>query len=148
MGASLTTKTRSRGRRTGGSYRPMAEINVTPFVDVMLVLLIVFMVAAPLLTAGVPIDLPDSSAQPIQTEDNKPIEISVSKDDKIYIGETEVTMERLIPLLSAMTEGQADRRIYIRADQGLSYGNVMGVIGAVSGAGFNKVALISENRGG
>ena len=148
MGASLTTKTRSRGRRTGGSYRPMAEINVTPFVDVMLVLLIVFMVAAPLLTAGVPMDLPDSSAQPIQTEDNKPIEISVSKDDKIYIGETEVTMERLIPLLSAMTEGQADRRIYIRADQGLSYGNVMGVIGAVSGAGFNKVALISENRGG
>lgn len=148
MGASLTTKTRSRGRRTGGAYRPMAEINVTPFVDVMLVLLIVFMVAAPLLTAGVPIDLPDSSAQPIQTEDNKPIEISVSNDDKIYIGETEVEMERLIPLLSAMTEGQADRRIYIRADQGLAYGNVMAVIGAVNGAGFNKVALISENRGG
>lgn len=148
MGASLTTKTKSRGRRTGGSYRPMADINVTPFVDVMLVLLIVFMVAAPLLTAGVPIDLPDSQAKPIQDEENKPIEISVSNDDKIFIGETEVTMERLVPLLAAMTDGQADRRIYIRADQGLAYGRVMGVIGAVNGAGFNKVALISENKGG
>lgn len=126
----------------------MAEINVTPFVDVMLVLLIVFMVAAPLLTAGVPIDLPDSAAKPIQDEDNKPIEISISKDDKVYIGETEVQMTRLVPLLSAMTEGQLDRRIYIRADQGLDYGSVMSVIGAVNGAGFNKVALISENKGG
>ncbi len=148
MGASLTTKTRSRGRRTGGTYRPMAEINVTPFVDVMLVLLIVFMVAAPLLTAGVPIDLPDSNAKSIQDEENKPIEISVSNDDKIFIGETEVTMDRLVPLLAAMTENQSDRRIYIRADQTLSYGNVMAVIGAVNGAGFTKVALISENKGG
>ncbi|MAE51908.1 MAG: protein TolR [Micavibrio sp.] len=148
MGASLTTKTRSRGRRTGGTYRPMAEINVTPFVDVMLVLLIVFMVAAPLLTAGVPIDLPDSNAKSIQDEENKPIEISVSNDDKIFIGETEVTMDRLVPLLAAMTENQSDRRIYIRADQTLSYGNVMAVIGAVNGAGFTKVALISENIGG
>ena len=148
MGASLTTKTRSRGRRTGGTYRPMAEINVTPFVDVMLVLLIVFMVAAPLLTAGVPIDLPDSNAKSIQDEENKPIEISVSNDDKIFIGETEVSMDRLVPLLAAMTENQSDRRIYIRADQKLSYGNVMAVIGAVNGAGFTKVALISENKGG
>lgn len=147
MGATLQTKTRSRGRRTGGAYRPMAEINVTPFVDVMLVLLIVFMVAAPLLTAGVPIDLPDSAAKPIQEEENKPIEISVSTEQKIFIGETEVEMARLIPLLSAMTEGQIDRRIYIRADQGLSYGRVMEVIGAVNGAGFNKVALISESKG-
>tara|TARA_B100000242_G_scaffold292906_1_gene269486 strand:- start:1306 stop:1686 length:381 start_codon:yes stop_codon:yes gene_type:complete len=126
----------------------MAEINVTPFVDVMLVLLIVFMVAAPLLTAGVPIDLPDSNAKSIQDEENKPIEISVSNDDKIFIGETEVTMDRLVPLLAAMTENQSDRRIYIRADQTLSYGNVMAVIGAVNGAGFTKVALISENIGG
>lgn len=147
MGASLTTKTKSRGRRTGGSYRPMAEINVTPFVDVMLVLLIVFMVAAPLLTAGVPIDLPDSQAKPIETEDVKPIEISIN-NDMVYIGETEVDMEKLIPLLSAMTEGQSDRRIYIRADQALQYGRVMEILGAVSGAGFTKVALISENKGG
>ncbi len=147
MAAILTTKTRSRGRRTGGSYRPMADINVTPMVDVMLVLLIVFMVAAPLLTAGVPVDLPDSEAKPITDEDNKPIEITLAKDGKVYIGETEVKKGRLIPLLSAMTEGQADRRIYIRGDQGLTYGRIMEVIGAVNGAGFNKVALISEPKG-
>jgi biopolymer transport protein TolR len=136
-------KSKGRGRR-GGAYRPMAEINVTPFVDVMLVLLIVFMVAAPLLTAGVPVDLPQSKAKPIQDEDNKPIEISVNKDGKTYVGETEVEFDRLVPLLSAMTQGQVDRRIYIRADQGINYGLVMKVIGAINGAGFNKVALISE----
>ncbi len=144
MGAQLTAKTRGRGRRAGGSYRPMAEINVTPFVDVMLVLLIVFMVAAPLLTAGVPIDLPNSQAKPISDEDNKPIEISLVKDGKIYIGETEVPQARLIGLLKAMTENQQDRRIYIRGDQGLNYGRIMEILGAVNSAGFNKVALISE----
>ncbi len=148
MGASLTTKTRSRGRRTGGTYRPMAEINVTPFVDVMLVLLIVFMVAAPLLTAGVPVDLPDSAAKPMQEYDNKPIEITVATDGNIYIGETEVEEGRLIPLLKAMSEGNNEQRIYIRGDQGLEYGKVMRVIGAVNGAGFVKVALVSENKGG
>lgn len=146
MGASLTTKTRSRGRRTGGTYRPMAEINVTPLVDVMLVLLIVFMVAAPLLTAGVPVDLPKSEAQAISDEENKPIEISVTKEDKIFIGETEVKDGNLINLLAAMTEGNAERRIYIRGDQALSYGKIMNVIGAVNGAGFTKVALISEAK--
>ncbi len=146
MGATLSTKTKSRGRRTGGTYRPMAEINVTPFVDVMLVLLIVFMVAAPLLTAGVPVDLPQSNAKPIMDEDNKPIEITVSSDGKIYIGETEVKKKRLIPMLSAMTEGQSERRIYIRGDRGIKYGKIMEVIGAVNGAGFTKVALISEKK--
>lgn len=144
MAATLANKTRSRGRRTGGSYRPMAEINVTPFVDVMLVLLIVFMVAAPLLTAGVQVDLPDSQAGSLSEEENKPIEITFSGDKTIYIGETEVQQQRLVPLLAAMTEGQSDRRIYIRADRGLDYGAVMELIGAVNGAGFTKVALISE----
>ena len=125
----------------------MAEINVTPMVDVMLVLLIVFMVAAPLLTAGVPVDLPDSDAKPIINEDNKPIEITLAKDGTIYIGETEVKKAKLVPLLSAMTEGQTDRRIYIRGDQGISYGDVMEIIGKVNGAGFNKVALISDPKG-
>ncbi len=146
MGATLATKTKSRGRRTGGTYRPMAEINVTPFVDVMLVLLIVFMVAAPLLTAGVPVDLPNSDAKSLSEEENKPIEITVAKDGGLYIGETEVENKRLVPLLSAMTEGQFDRRIYIRADQGLEYGAVMAVLGAVNGAGFTKVALVSEKK--
>lgn len=144
MGVSLSNKTKSRGRRTGGSYRPMADINVTPMVDVMLVLLIVFMVSAPLLTAGVPVDLPNSEAKAISEEENKPIEITLAKDGKIYIGESAVEKNKLIPMLSAMTEGQNDRRIYIRGDQKLSYGEIMGLIGAVNGAGFTKVALISE----
>lgn len=144
MGATLSTKTRSRGRRTGGTYRPMAEINVTPFVDVMLVLLIVFMVAAPLLTTGVPVDLPQSKAKPITEEDNKPIQITLTKDGKIYNGDTEVKQARLILQLKAMTQGQDDRRIYIRGDKGIEYGRVIEIIGAINGAGFNKVALISE----
>ncbi len=148
MAATLSNKTRSRGRRTGGSYRPMAEINVTPFVDVMLVLLIVFMVAAPLLTAGVAVDLPQSDAKSLSEEENKPIEISIDKTGKVFIGETEIADGRLIPLLSAMTEGQADRRIYIRGDRNLDYGAVMRLLGAVNGAGFTKVALVSENTGG
>ncbi|MCB1720914.1 MAG: protein TolR [Rhodospirillales bacterium] len=147
MGASLTTKTRSRGRRTGGTYRPMAEINVTPFVDVMLVLLIVFMVAAPLLTSGVAVDLPQSEAKSIPDEDNKPIEITLAKDGKLYIGDSEMDEKKLKFQLEAMTEGQADRRIYIRADQGLEYGRVMKIIGSINAAGFSKVALISENTG-
>lgn len=146
MGAGITTKTRARGRRTGGSYRPMSEINVTPFVDVMLVLLIVFMVAAPLLTAGVSVDLPDSKAKAIIDEENKPIEITLDKTGIIYIGESEVEDAKLIDLLSAMTEGELDRRIYIRADRALSYGDVMGLIGAVNGAGFTKVALVSNPK--
>lgn len=138
---------RSGGRkRRGGGFRPVSDINVTPLVDVMLVLLIVFMVAAPLLTAGVPIDLPDSEAKAISDEDDKPIEISLAKDGKIYIGETEVPERRLIGLLKAMTENQRDRRIYIRGDQSLNYGRIMEILGAVNGAGFGKVALISERK--
>lgn len=147
MGATLTTKTRSRGRRTGGTYRPMAEINVTPFVDVMLVLLIVFMVAAPLLTSGVAVDLPQSEAKSIPDEDNKPIEITLAKDGKLYIGDTQMKPNTLKFKLEAMTEGQSDRRIYIRADTSLEYGRVMKVIGSINAAGFSKVALISENTG-
>lgn len=146
MGATLSHKTRSRGRKTGGSYRPMAEINVTPFVDVMLVLLIVFMVAAPLLTAGVTVDLPQSKAKAIQDEDNKPIEVSLDKNGKLYIGETEMKEDRLLLQLKAMTEGQKEPRIYIRADKGLEYGRVMTMIGNINAAGFTKVALISENK--
>jgi biopolymer transport protein TolR len=147
MGATLSNKTRSGGRRTGGKYRAMAEINVTPFVDVMLVLLIVFMVAAPLLTSGVAVDLPQSSAKAIPDEDNKPIEISLKKDGTLYIGDTEFKEEKLTFQLQAMTEGQVDRRIYIRADKGLEYGRVMQMIGAINAAGFSKVALISETSG-
>ncbi len=146
MATSLTTKTKSRGRRTGGSFRPMAEINVTPFVDVMLVLLIVFMVAAPLLTAGVAVDLPQSDAKQIATQDSTPIEITLAKDGKIYIGETEIPTRELTQKLAAMTAGEFDRRIYIRGDKTLPYGQIMQILGAVNGAGYTKVALISEQK--
>lgn len=136
--------TGARSRRSGKSLN--AEINVTPLVDVMLVLLIVFMVAAPLLTTGVTVDLPDSAAKAIKDDDNTPIEITVSKDQELFVGETAVEEKNLIGLLKAMTEGQDDRRIYIRGDKNLSYGRVMRIIGAVNGAGFRKVALISESK--
>lgn len=136
MGANL-----NNGGR--GSYRPMAEINVTPFVDVMLVLLVVFMVAAPLLTSGVPIDLPDSEAKALSEEDNKPLEVSLNKKGEIYVGETEVKQARLVALLGSLTNNDPDRRIYIRADESLDYGQVMGILGSINGAGFRKVALIS-----
>lgn len=142
MGASLSGgSSRGRGRR---GRRPMAEINVTPMVDVMLVLLIIFMVAAPLLTAGVPIDLPDSKAKAISDEDDKPLEVSITTEGKIFVGETEVEESRIVTILTSMTEDNPERRIYIRADQGLDYGKVMRVLGTINGAGFNKVALISE----
>ena len=142
MGASLGGGGYNKGR--GSGYRPMAEINVTPMVDVMLVLLIIFMVAAPLLTAGVPIDLPDSKAKAISDEDNKPLEVSISKDGRIFVGETEVEEARIVTILTSMTEDNPERRIYIRADKGIDYGKVMKVLGTINGAGFNKVALISE----
>lgn len=143
MGAQLQSS--SGGRKGSRGHRPMAEINVTPFVDVMLVLLIVFMVAAPLLTAGVPIDLPDSKAKALNQEDNKPLEVSLGNDGKIYVGETEVKRSRLIQLLGSLTNNDPDRRIYIRADKKMDYGKVMDVLGDINGAGFQKVALISNS---
>ena len=144
MGATLSHKTRSRGRRTGGTYRPMSEINVTPFVDVMLVLLIVFMVAAPLLTAGVNVDLPKTKAKALQEEDNKPITVVLNRDGSIEIGESPIEEQRLKPQLEAMLENNKDGRIYIRADKNLDYGRVMYIIGRINAAGFTKVALISD----
>lgn len=127
------------------AYRPMSDINVTPFVDVMLVLLVVFMVTAPLLTSGVQVDLPKSDAKPINDEDRKPLEITIDKDGALFIGEEKVKQDRLVNMLSAMTNSDADRRIFIRADQSLDYGRVMNVLGLLNGAGFRKVALLSES---
>lgn len=137
---------RSTGLAGGRSraYRPMSDINVTPFVDVMLVLLIVFMITAPLLTAGVPVDLPKSDAKAISEPDNKPLEISISADGEIFIGESKVKRDRLVNMLSAMTRDNPDRRIFVRGDQGLPYGDIMELLGSLNGAGFRKVALITE----
>ncbi len=137
----------SAGWKSGGgrrAYRPMSEINVTPFIDVMLVLLIVFMVTAPLLNAGVQVDLPKSEASAINDQDDKPLEVTVEKDGDIFIGETKVTREELLVKLAAITGDDKERRIFIRADQGLNYGRVMEVLGAVNHGGYRKVALISE----
>ena len=140
MGAQLNT---NKGRR--GRHAVFSEINVTPFVDVMLVLLIVFMVTAPLLTTGVPVDLPQSKAKSLQEDDNAPVEVSIN-DEGIFIGDSKVEESRLIPLLTAMTKDKDDRRIYLRADKGLEYGEVMRVLGAINAGGFEKVALITVNK--
>ena len=123
--------------------KPFSEINVTPFVDVMLVLLIIFMVTAPLLTVGVQVDLPESNADSLQS-DNEPLELTISKDGNIYIQETEVNIKELIPKLVAITENRLNTKIYVRGDEVINYGKVMRVLGELSGSGFSKVALITK----
>ncbi len=134
------------GGRSGyrRSYRPMADINVTPFIDVMLVLLIVFMVTAPLLSAGIPVDLPKTEAAAVSEKDDKPLEIAVNKRGDIYIGETKVTRAELLIKLASITGDDKERRVFIKADQGLSYGKVMEILGSINKAGYKKVALITE----
>lgn len=131
---------RGNGRR---AYRPMAEINVTPFVDVMLVLLIVFMVTAPLLTVGVPVDLPRTQAQNISEQD-EPLVVSVTDEGVIYVQESEVEMANLVPLLIAITEANPDAQIFIRGDRAILYGRIMEVMGAINAAGFQRVSLVAE----
>ena len=132
-----------RASRRRVSYQPMSEINVTPFVDVMLVLLIVFMVTAPLLTVGVPVDLPKTQAQSI-ADSVEPLVVSVNAEGEIFIQDTTVELKNLIPRLSAITENKADTRIYVRADRTIAYGRVMEVMGRINNAGFTRVALITE----
>jgi biopolymer transport protein TolR len=141
-----------RGRGGGRSrYRPMAEINVTPMVDVMLVLLIIFMVAAPLMTVGVPIDLPRTQASALNQE-TEPLTISVNAEGRIFLQETEVAPENLVPQLQAILRnqpaGQPERRIIIRASSAIAYGRVAEVMGALSGAGFTRLALLTEQPQG
>ena len=123
--------------------KPFSEINVTPFVDVILVLLIIFMVTAPLLTVGVQVDLPESNADSIQSND-EPLEITISKDGTVYIQETSIQLKELIPKLTAITNNKLDTKIYVRGDAVIDYGKVMKVLGELSGSGFTKVALITK----
>ena len=123
--------------------KPFSEINVTPLVDVMLVLLIIFMVTAPLLTVGVQVDLPESNADSLQA-DNEPLELTISKDGSIFIQETEINIKELIPKLIAITDNRLDTKIYVRGYEIIYYGKVMRVLGELSGAGFSKVALITK----
>jgi biopolymer transport protein TolR len=132
---------RRRGRR--GKNAPMSEINVTPMVDVMLVLLIIFMVAAPLMTVGVPIDLPKTAAKQLNTE-QKPITISVNNEGLIFVGEQPVQLANIIEAVTAATPNGVEDRVYVRGDTTASYGTVMEVMGALSGAGFTKIGLLTD----
>ena len=120
----------------------MSEINVTPFVDVMLVLLIVFMVTAPLLSAGVPVDLPEASANPLALE-KEPITVTIDTGGKVFLKEDEISIDDLIPKLTELTAGQLDERIYVRGDRAASYGTIMHVMGTISGAGFRHIGLVA-----
>lgn len=128
-------------------YKPMADINVTPMVDVMLVLLVIFMVAAPLLTVGVPVDLPQSKA-PAITEQKEPLVITVNAEGKLFLQNTALGDDELVPRLQAITKNNPDADIYVRGDRAINYGRVMEVMGMVAAAGFNKVSLITEQPHG
>ncbi|CAA7616264.1 protein TolR [Magnetospirillum sp. SS-4] len=142
MGASIGGRKGGHSRR----FRPVAEINVTPMVDVMLVLLVIFMVTAPLMTAGVQVDLPKTSAAPLKGED-QPLSVSVDAHGKIWIQETEVQMDELAPRLRAITAQKPETRIFVRGDKAVDYGRVMEVMGNLNAAGFSKVALVTEIKG-
>ena len=148
MGASLAKGGGSGGRRRRGKrHAPMSEINVTPFVDVMLVLLIIFMVAAPMMTAGVPIDLPQTQAQQLNSE-REPITVSVTNTGAIFLGEEPVALDALIAEVTARAANGTEDRVYVRGDLAANYGAVMEVMGALSGAGFAKIGLITEQAEG
>lgn len=140
MGANLNP---GGGRHRPGRTRHMAEINVTPFVDVMLVLLIVFMVAAPLLTVGVSVDLPETAANPIQ-DTGEPLTVTVSADGTIYVQETPVQYENLVSHLEAVAVAGYDQRIFIRGDQNRAYGDVVRVMGRINAAGFRRIGLVTD----
>jgi len=133
-------------RRRRGTRPPMKDINVTPFVDVMLVLLVVFMVTAPLLTVGVPLDLPQTTARPLRGQD-EPLAVSINDKGQVFLQQTPVTLEELVPRLQAIKARRTDElRIFIRGDNKIDYGRVMEVLAALNVAGFDKVALVTEQR--
>jgi biopolymer transport protein TolR len=136
------------GKRRHRRNPVMSEINVTPMVDVMLVLLIIFMISAPLLTVGVPIDLPQTQASSLDQADKEPLAISVNTKGQVFLQDTEIPLDELVPKLKAISEARAGRgaddRIYVRGDKAVDYGTVMKVMGRLSGAGFRKVALVTE----
>ncbi len=133
----------TRSRRN----RPMSEINVTPFVDVMLVLLIVFMVTAPMLTAGVSVNLPDSSANSLPDE-KEPLALTINSKGEVFIQNTQISLNDLTSKVLVITKNRTDTRIYVRGDRSLEYGKIMEVMGLLSRAGFTKVALVSESSRG
>lgn len=148
MGAGVIKKSGGgrRGRRRGASAA-MSEINVTPFVDVMLVLLIIFMVAAPMLTVGVPIELPDTAANAMPNEEEEPLTISITADGLIMLQSTEVSDEELIPKLAAIAAERTSDKVFLRADGALAYERVAQVMGALNAGGFNNIGLVTDAGG-
>jgi biopolymer transport protein TolR len=144
MGGGVQQGGAGGGRRSRRrAARPMSEINVTPMVDVMLVLLIIFMVTAPLLTVGVPIELPKSEAQQLEG-DKEPLTITVDPDGKIFLQDTELQLDEIAPKLTAISKNGYEERIFVRGDRRVNYGVVMRVMGTISAAGFRRIALVSD----
>ena len=129
-------------RSPGRGHRQMSEINVTPFVDVMLVLLIIFMVAAPLLTVGVPIDLPETQARALNSE-TQPITVSINETGQVFLQETEIPIDEVVPKLQAIATTGYDERIYVRGDKTADYGTVMRVMARISAAGYKNLGLVT-----
>ena len=149
MGAGVMKKSGGGGRRRRhrGSSAAMSEINVTPFVDVMLVLLIIFMVAAPMLTVGVPIELPDTAANALPNEDEEPLTISISAEGLLLIQGTEISDEELIPKLTAIAAERTSDKVFLRADGAIAYERVAQVMGALNAGGFNNIGLVTDAGG-
>ena len=141
-----TSRTRST-RHSRRHQAPMSEINVTPMVDVMLVLLIIFMVAAPLLTVGVPVNLPKTGAKPL-TGDNEPLAITVKADGEVFLQDTAIETSNLVSKLRAISETGYEERIYVRGDKDVAYGDVADVVARINAAGFSKVALVTDLKSG
>ncbi len=138
---------RRRRRRRGGNAQLMAEINITPFVDVMLVLLIIFMVAAPLMTVGVPVELPETAATPLSAEREEPLSVTLTADGRLLIQTTEIAPEELIGKLRAIAAEREGSRIFLRADGAVPYERVMQVMGALNAGGFRNIGLVTESGG-
>ena len=146
MGASIGSNGSKRRGRRGGANGAFSDINVTPMVDVMLVLLIIFMVAAPMLTAGVTVDLPETNAKPLPGKEEV-LAVSIDPKGDIYIQKEKIALEKLKGRLEAVAQENKDMRVFVRGDKGVDYGTVMKVIGEINGAGLTKVALVSETVG-
>jgi len=149
MGASIAPRGSGGGkrRRSHAKSRPMAEINVTPFVDVMLVLLIIFMVAAPMLIVGVPIELPKTAAQALPTEQEEPLTIALTSDGRVMLQNTEIDRENLIIKLQAILAERSGNKVFLRADGTINYADVMEVMGALNAGGFNNIGLVTDAGG-
>ena len=137
-------QSRAGARRRRSHQKPMSEINVTPMVDVMLVLLIIFMVAAPLLTVGVPLELPKTRAQALPTEQEEPLTINLDAEGRVYIQKTEIDPQTLVPKLTAIQSERQSDKVFLRADRALDYGAVMQIMGALSAGGFRNIGLVTD----